>query len=84
MAEKEYEDMKFLLGDYGISILESIAKGASTFETIKIISGVPISCIHGRIPVLLELGLVEVKDKKYFLTEKGQQLEDKLQQHKDY
>lgn len=84
MAKKEYEDMKFLLGDYGISILESIAKGASNFETIKIISGVPISCIHGRIPVLLELGLVEEKDKKYFLTEKGQQLEDKLQQHKNY
>lgn len=82
MPEKEYKNLKFLLGDYGLSILYSIAKGATTVETIKILSGVPLSCIQGRIPVLLELGLIEKQAGDYILTQKGKDLKNKLQDNK--
>jgi predicted transcriptional regulator len=79
MADKEHKDLKFLLGDYGLSILYSIAKGATTIETIKIISGVPLSCIQGRIPVLLELGLIKKEAEEFVLSKKGKELKNKLQ-----
>jgi predicted transcriptional regulator len=83
MSEEEHKDLKFLLGDYGISILYSIAKGASTLETIKMISGVPLSCIQGRLPVLLELGLIRKRKEEYVLTQKGKDLKQKLQMHEE-
>jgi len=65
------EDLKYLLGNMGIEILYAIDQGAKDFETIKIFSGIPLSCIKGRIPVLLDLNLIFKKDDEYFLTEKG-------------
>ncbi len=80
MPKKERkEKLKLLLGDYGVSIILSIGKGARTFETIKLISGVPLSCIHGRIPVLIELGLIEKQDNGYRLTKKGMDFKRKLE-----
>ncbi|MFX1501863.1 MAG: winged helix-turn-helix domain-containing protein [Promethearchaeota archaeon] len=69
--EETQEDLKYLLGYMGIEILVSIDKGAKNYETIKLFSGLPISCINGRIPVLLELGLIKKTKEEYFLTEKG-------------
>ncbi len=70
--EKEtQEDLKNLLGYMGIEILVAIDKGARNYETIKLFSGLPISCINGRIPVLLELGLITKNNNEYFLTNKG-------------
>jgi predicted transcriptional regulator len=69
--DESQEDLKNLLGYMGIEILVSIDKGAKNFETIKLFSGLPISCINGRIPVLLELGLIKKNKDEYFLTEKG-------------
>jgi predicted transcriptional regulator len=69
--DESQEDLKNLLGYMGIEILVSIDKGAKNFETIKLFSGLPISCINGRIPVLLELGLIKKNKEEYFLTEKG-------------
>ncbi|GAG04912.1 MAG: hypothetical protein KAW51_01425 [Candidatus Lokiarchaeota archaeon] len=72
MTEKEtQEDLKNLLGYMGIEILVAINNGAKTYETIKLFSGLPISCINGRIPVLLDLGLIKKNNGEYFLTEKG-------------
>ena len=71
IKEETHEDLKNLLGYMGIEILVSIEKGAKNFETIKLFSGLPISCINGRIPVLLELGLIKKNKEEYFLTEKG-------------
>ena len=72
MTEKEtQEDLKNLLGYMGIEILVAINNGAKTYETIKLFSGLPISCINGRIPVLLDLGLIKKNNAEYFLTEKG-------------
>ena len=60
MSEEEtQEDLKNLLGYMGIEILVAIDNGAKTYETIKLFSGLPISCINGRLPVLLDLGLIK-------------------------
>lgn len=72
MSKKEtQEDLKNLLGYMGIEILVAIKSGAKNYETIKLFSGLPISCINGRIPVLLDLGLIKKTNDEYFLTEKG-------------
>ncbi|MFX0040790.1 MAG: winged helix-turn-helix domain-containing protein [Promethearchaeota archaeon] len=69
--EETHEDLKNLLGYMGIEILVAINNGAKNYETIKLFSGLPISCINGRIPVLRDLGLIRQNDDEYFLTEKG-------------
>ena len=81
MSEKEtHEDLKHLLGYMGIEILVAIKNGAKNYETIKLFSGLPISCINGRIPVLLDLGLIKKNDDEYFLTEKGVLFRKKLEE----
>jgi predicted transcriptional regulator len=69
--EETHEDLKNLLGYMGIEILVAIDNGAKNYDTIKLFSGLPISCINGRVPVLLDLGLIRKNDDEYFLTEKG-------------
>ncbi|MFX1308310.1 MAG: winged helix-turn-helix domain-containing protein [Promethearchaeota archaeon] len=69
--EETHEDLKNLLGYMGIEILVAINNGAKNYETIKLFSGLPISCIHGRVPVLLDLGLIRKNNDEYYLTEKG-------------
>jgi len=69
--EETHEDLKNLLGYMGIEILVAINNGAKNYETIKLFSGLPISCINGRIPVLRDLGLINQNNDEYFLTEKG-------------
>jgi len=80
--ENNFENLKYLLGNLGIDILIAIAKGAYDFQTIEIISGVPIACIKGRIPVLIDLQLVEISTKGYTLTKEGilfnQKIEKKI------
>ncbi len=73
MAEdnESLEDLKYLLGNMGIDILLAIGEGAKDFETIKIFSGLPLICVKGRIPVLLELNLANKDNDEYYLTEKG-------------
>ena len=65
------EDIKYLLGNTGIEILLAIDRGAKNFKTIQIFTGCSISCIKGRIPVLLDLNLIFKNRNEYFLTEKG-------------
>lgn len=73
MAEENesLEDLKYLLGNMGIDILLAIGEGAKDFETIKIFSGLPLICVKGRIPVLLELNLANKVNEEYYLTKKG-------------
>lgn len=73
MAEENesLEDLKYLLGNLGIDILLAIGEGAKDFETIKIFSGLPLICVKGRIPVLLELNLANKVNEEYYLTKKG-------------
>lgn len=78
-GEESEEDLKILLGYMGIEILLAIDKGAKNYETIKLFSGLPISCVKGRIPVLLELNLIRKDKKEHFLTEKGMEFKRKLE-----
>jgi len=69
--DESSEDLKYLLGYMGIEILLAINKGARDLETIKIFSGIPLECVKGRLPVLLDLNLVKKEREEYFLTKKG-------------
>ena len=80
-GEESKEDLKNLLGYMGIEILFAIDKGAKNFETIKLFSGLPISCIKGRIPVLLELNLIKVIKKEHFLTDKGFNFKNQIEKN---
>ena len=75
---ESFDDLKYLLGNMGIEILFAIGNGAKNFKTIKLFSGVPLSCIKGRVPVLLELALIEKNNNDYILTEKGLKFIGKL------
>jgi predicted transcriptional regulator len=78
-GEESKENLKNLLGYMGIEILFAIDKGAKSFETIKLFSGLPISCIKGRIPVLLELNLIREVKREHYLTEKGLEFKNQLE-----
>ncbi|MFW9879674.1 MAG: winged helix-turn-helix domain-containing protein [Candidatus Thorarchaeota archaeon] len=76
-----YEDLKNLLGYMGIEILVAIGNGAKNYETIKLFSGLPSSCINGRIPVLIDLGLIKKNQEEYFLTDKGLMFRKRLEKY---
>ena len=72
------EDLKYILGNMGLEILLAIEKGARNFETIKLFSGIPLSCIRGRVPVLLDLALIEKNSEGYYITNKGISFKNKI------
>jgi predicted transcriptional regulator len=78
-GKESLQDLKCLLGNMGVDIFLAIDKGAKDFETMKIFSGLPMACIKGRIPVLLELNLIVKKVNGYFLTEKGLSFREKIE-----
>ncbi len=72
------DDLKYIVGNMGIEIFLAIAKGAKDFETIKLFSGCSMSCIKGRIPVLLDLELILNMNNEYIISEKGSSFKQKL------
>lgn len=70
-GEDSPEDLKYLLGNMGIEILFAIERGAKDFETIKLFSGISIECIKGRLPVLIDLNLINTNENGFYLTNKG-------------
>jgi predicted transcriptional regulator len=78
-SENKFENLRYLLGNLGIDILIAIGKGAYDFQTVEIISGVPIECVKGRIPVLIDLQLVEKSSKGFVLTEEGILFKQKIE-----
>ena len=76
--EERLDEVKNMLGNMGIDILFAIDNGARDLQTIKIISDLPIACIKGRIPVLLDLGLIKLDPEGYILTNRGLDLKVKL------
>jgi len=70
-VDDSLKDIKYLLGNMGMDIFFAIDNGAKDYETIKIFSGLPMACVKGRLPVLLDLLLVAKNDDGYFLTNKG-------------
>ena len=77
--DESLEDLKCLLGNMGVDIFFAIDKGAKDFETMKIFSGLPMACIKGRVPVLLELKLIVKNADGYFLTNKGLSFKEKIE-----
>ncbi|MCJ7649954.1 MAG: hypothetical protein MUP85_15185 [Candidatus Lokiarchaeota archaeon] len=69
--KNSFDHLKYILGNMGIDILLAVEKGASNFETIAIISGVPIACIKGRLPVLIDFNLVKKESPGYIITQYG-------------
>ncbi len=73
-SKKNNDDLKsykYLLGDYGISMLLSIGRGAKKPDSIMMLSGVPAACISGRMPVLLNLKIIEQVNGEYLITQEG-------------
>jgi predicted transcriptional regulator len=63
----------------GVEILLAIDRGARDFKTMQLFTGCSMSCIKGRIPVLLEIELIHKTNNEYFLTEKGVKLKKELE-----
>lgn len=53
------ESIKMILGDMGIKILKALHVGPMDVKSINFLSGVPIACVRGRIPVLKSLNLIK-------------------------
>src|SRR5271157_1445419 len=70
LTDEDANALKMVLGEYGIQILVAIQRGARTRETIPLISGVPVACVSGRMPVILNLELV-TEGEELGLTERG-------------
>lgn len=64
-------NLKYLIGDMGFEILLAIEKGARKKETIKLLSRVPMECINGRLPVLIDLNLISKNNEEFYITERG-------------
>ncbi|MHA1341850.1 MAG: hypothetical protein ACTSRZ_18435 [Promethearchaeota archaeon] len=62
---------RYILGDMGIQMLAAINRGAHTKESIHLLSGVSKACVNGRIPVLLSLELITMKDDEFYISKKG-------------
>ena len=80
-GEESLQDLKCLLGNMGIEIFFAIDKGAKDYESMKIYSGLPMGCIKGRVPVLIELKLVRKSIEGYFLTKKGLDFKEKIENY---
>jgi len=78
-GEESVQELKCLLGNMGVEIFFAIEKGAKDYESMKIFSGLPMACIKGRVPVLLELNLVKKDVEGYILTEKGLSFKKKIE-----
>ncbi|MHA1672797.1 MAG: hypothetical protein ACTSYI_04160 [Promethearchaeota archaeon] len=63
---EELRSYKYLLGDFGVAMLTAVMRGAENGESIQMLSGVPHGCITGRMPVLLNLKLLEEHTPDHF------------------
>nr|MDO8083721.1 hypothetical protein [Candidatus Sigynarchaeum springense] len=66
------ESIKMILGDMGIKIIKALYLGPMDVKSINFLSGVPIECIYGRIPVLKSLNLIKEVGTTYTLEKEGE------------
>ncbi len=66
------ESIKMILGDMGIKILKALHLGPMDVKSINFLSGVPIACVRGRIPVLKSLNLIKEVGNAYALDKEGE------------
>jgi predicted transcriptional regulator len=67
------ESMKMILGEMGIKILKVLRLGAMDMKAINFLSGVPMACVKGRIPVLKSLNMIKETEATYSLDKEGEQ-----------
>ncbi|OLS14866.1 MAG: hypothetical protein RBG13Loki_1498 [Promethearchaeota archaeon CR_4] len=70
LTPEDANALKMVLGEYGILILVAIKHGAKTRQHIPLVSGVPMACVTGRIPVIINLHLA-CETEELTLTERG-------------
>ncbi len=73
LTPEDANALKMVLGEYGLLILVAIKHGAKTRQHIPLISGVPMACVTGRIPVILNLKLIH-EEGELSLTARGLKL----------
>jgi len=66
------ESIKMILGDMGIKILKVLRLGPMDMQSIHFLSGVPMACVKGRIPVLKSLNLIKETSSYYSLDKEGE------------
>jgi hypothetical protein len=66
------ESIKMILGDMGVKILKVLRLGPMDMKGINFLSGVPLSCVKGRIPVLKSLNLIKENDGYFYLDKEGE------------
>lgn len=69
--DENLSSYRYILGEMGIQILVAISRGANTKVSIRLLSGVSLECINGRLPVLSNLDLVYQSQEEYYITERG-------------
>ena len=67
-----HESIKMILGDMGIKIMQVLRFGAMDLKSIEFLSGVPMACVKGRIPVLKSLNLIKEHDGSFSLDKAGE------------
>jgi hypothetical protein len=67
------ESMKMILGEMGIKILKVLRLGPMDMRAINFLSGVPMACVKGRIPVLKSLNMIKETEATYSLDKEGEQ-----------
>ena len=67
-----HESIKMILGDMGVKILQVLRFGAMDVKSIEFLSGVPMACVKGRIPVLKSLNLIKEHEGCFMLDAAGE------------
>lgn len=66
-----YKSIKMVLGDMGLGILKVLRLGPMDLKSIKFLSGIPMACVKGRIPVLMSLNMIKNSGIYYSLEPEG-------------
>mgnify|MGYP006289740575 CR=1 FL=1 len=83
MAEYQ-ESIKMILGDMGIKILRILRLGPMDMQSINFLSGIPMACIKGRIPVLKSLNMIKESEGFFFIVKEGEDFLENLKISKDF
>ena len=69
--EVSYKSIKMVLGDMGLGILKVLRLGPMDLKSINFLSGIPMACVKGRIPVLISLNMIKKSGIYYSLENEG-------------
>ena len=64
--KNDLTSQKYLLGEMGVQVLTAIFRGGNQIESIRMLSGVSLACVKGRLPILIKLNLISE-----FISENG-------------